>query len=654
MVFPRRRNQNRRAERQFALPALGLKRKLSFAFAVLVLGLLISLLLVIENRYRTSIEAQVEKRGTTIAEHLAAVSRNSLMTYNWTALAQDVKNVSRDADVLYAIILQLDGKLAAHSEHSAVRGEFLPPDPVNQKAIESHRTLTQYVPRGLGGPGDYYDVASPIFAPDEQKWGTVRVGLSLQDMRAEIRTTRLWIVLVGGIGGVLSLLAVTWLAGRIAAPIQDLTEGTQAIARGELQHVIPVRTQDEIAVLARNFNHMTSEVGKHRTALEKTNRELDQKVNELSVMANYNATILASMTSGLMTLDLDGLFEAMNETAETILGVRLSTLKGCHYSQLVSADSLFGQVIERALQSQAPINVPQLEFIRFDGLAVPLRLRTAMRHDQGQTFGLLVIFEDLSPVQELERRLRHADRLATVGQVTAGLAHEIKNPLTSVRAFVQLVRQKHNDAKFIEQFDRIVLHEVDRINSIIEELLDVTRSRPLQPRPMDILDLLGRVAEAHTEMMVQQSVSLETDWSPMMPTINADPEQLQRAFGNLVLNAIEAMPEGGDLGIVCRTAPKSITDIMSSDAAATRAAADYEPYTADVEVTVRDTGVGIPPEQLDDLFTPFFTTKRKGTGLGLALTHKIIEEHGGSIQIASELKKGTAVTVRLPAAATVS
>ncbi len=171
---------------------------------------------------------------------------------------------------------------------------------------------------------------------------------------------------------------------------------------------------------------------------------------------------------------------------------------------------------------------------------------------------------------------------------------------------------------------------------------------------MDILDLLGRVAEAHTEMMVQQSVSLETDWSPMMPTINADPEQLQRAFGNLVLNAIEAMPEGGDLGIVCRTAPKSITDIMSSDAAATRAAADYEPYTADVEVTVRDTGVGIPPEQLDDLFTPFFTTKRKGTGLGLALTHKIIEEHGGSIQIASELKKGTAVTVRLPAAATVS
>ncbi len=197
-----------------------------------------------------------------------------------------------------------------------------------------------------------------------------------------------------------------------------------------------------------------------------------------------------------------------------------------------------------------------------------------------------MVFEDLSPVQTLERRLHQADRLAAVGQVSAGLAHEIKNPLTSVRAFVQLVRQKHNDAKFIEQFDRIVLYEVDRINGIIEELLDVTRSRPLQCQPMDILDLLGRVAEAHTEMMVKQSICLETDWSNHLPSINADPEQLQRAFGNLVLNAIEAMPEGGALGIVCRTSPKSITDIVTSDASATRSAPEYEPYSTDVEVTV--------------------------------------------------------------------
>lgn len=405
---------------------------------------------------------------------------------------------------------------------------------------------------------------------------------------------------------------------------------------------------------AVNFNHMTSELWKHRTELEDANRELDQKVHALSALTTYNENILSSMTSGLMTLDLDGRFEAMNATAETILSVCGTSIQGCHYSDILAADTLFGQVIENSLQSQTSINVPRLEFIRPDGLAVPLGLRTAMLHEGEQTFGLLVIFEDLSPVQALERRLRQADRLAAVGQVTAGLAHEIKNPLTSVHAFVQLVRQKHNDAKFIEQFDRIVLHEVDRINGIIEELLDVTRSKPLHRLSMNILDLLGHVTEVHTEMMLQQSVRLEAEWPALLPAIEADSEQLQRAFGNLVLNAIEAMPEGGILGIACRVVPKSITDIVASDASATRAVSEHGPYAADIEVTVRDTGVGIPADQLDDLFTPFFTTKKKGTGLGLALTHKIIEEHGGSIQIASELGSGTAVMVRLPATATVS
>jgi two-component system sensor histidine kinase AtoS len=506
-------------------------------------------------------------------------------------------------------------------------------------------------------PSDAYDIAAPILSPDGQKWGTVRVGLSLQNMHAEIRKTHLWIALVGGIGGVLSLSAVTWLAGRIAAPIQELTEGTQAMARGDLEHVIPVRTRDEIAVLARHLNHMANELSIHRAELEKTNRELDQKVNELFVMANYNATILASMTSGLITLGLDGRFEAMNQTAEAILGVSSLSVHGHHFSQIVAADSLFSQIIERALQRRTPINVPRMEFVRSDGRALPLGLRTAMRHDQGQTFGLLIIFEDLSPVQELERRLRHADRLAAVGRVTAGLAHEIKNPLTSVRAFVQLVRQKHNDARFIEQFDRIVLHEVDRINSIIEELLDVTRSIPLQHRPIDILTLLRRVADAHTEMMVQQHVFLEADWTVTLPSTNADPEQLQRAFGNLLLNALEAMPEGGVLDVLCRTAPKATTNILASDVAVASVACmapEHELYAMEIEVIIRDTGVGIAADQIDDVFTPFFTTKKKGTGLGLALTHKIIEDHGGRIHIASELGQGTTVTVRLPAIATVS
>ncbi len=262
MVFPWWRKQNKRIEPQFVLPTFGLQQKLVVAFTVLILGLIISLMYVVESHFRSAIVAQVEKRGIMIAEQLAAVSLNALMEQAWTPLDQDVKQVSRDPDVLYAIILKDDGRVAAHSEKPALRDQPLPSNPVNQNTIETRETLVQYVPRTAEMPSDAYDVAAPVFYQGNKwgtkgkKWGTARVALSLQDMHDDIRNTRLWIVVVGGIGGVLSLVAVAWLAGRMAAPIQDLTEGTQAIARGELEHVIPVRTRDEIAVLARNFNHI--------------------------------------------------------------------------------------------------------------------------------------------------------------------------------------------------------------------------------------------------------------------------------------------------------------------------------------------------------------------------------------------------------------
>ncbi|PON10764.1 hypothetical protein C2W62_48350 [Candidatus Entotheonella serta] len=136
--------------------------------------------------------------------------------------------------------------------------------------------------------------------------------------------------------------------------------------------------------------------------------------------------------------------------------------------------------------------------------------------------------------------------------------------------------------------------------------------------------------------------------------MNADPEQLQRAFGHLVLNAIQAMLEGGTLGIVCHTASKSIADIVSLEGSAKPSMLEHKPQITDVEVTIRDTGVGIAADQIDGLLTPFFTTNRRGMGLGLALTYRILEDHGGSIQIASELGTGTVVTVRLPGATTVT
>jgi HAMP domain-containing protein len=248
----------------------GLQQKFLFAFLGLVLGLVLALSLVVEHRQRSSIIRQMEKRGTTMATHLAAVSAKSLLTYNFIALEQDVEKISRDPDVLYAIIHDRDHRVAAYSAHDEKLGMLLE-DAVSQRSVQVRQPLIQNVPADHG-KSTHYDIAVPVFINGEQqKWGTVRIGLSLHDMYEEIYQTRWQVFLLGLLGILSGSLVASILARRIAAPLHALAAATKAVARGDLHEMIAVRSRDEIAVLASNFNHMTVELNKHRKALEQTN-----------------------------------------------------------------------------------------------------------------------------------------------------------------------------------------------------------------------------------------------------------------------------------------------------------------------------------------------------------------------------------------------
>src|SRR5712691_9912023 len=658
LVSPSRlQNCHRLLSRLFTSPTFGLRQKLFLAFVGLVLILTLGLLLIVERRQRASIVRQMEKRGETIATHLAAGSTKSLLTYNFVTLEQDAERIAQERDVLYAIILDRDGRVAAYSGHDEEQGKVLP-DTVSQQAAQAGTRLIQHVPY-TKGTAEHYDIAVPVFVPGtSEKWGSVRVGLSLEEMHLEIVRTRLQVLLLGVLGVASSIVVAAFLARRIVAPLQVLTQRTVAVARGDLEPSITVETHDEIAVLAGNFNHMTGELRKHRMALEESNRQLDHKVVELSALANYNDNILASMTSGLLTLDVDGCIETFNVMAETITGVRGADIRGQPALQVFADNVQFLQVLETSRQHRAPLTAPRLEFWRHDGQHVPLALRTAMLQDrEGWGVGVLAIFEDLSPMQTLERQLHRADRLAALGQMAAGVAHEIKNPLASVRTFAQLVSRKHHDSRFVERYDRIVPQELHRINFIVEVRLELARPARLHCVPVALPALLQLVTEIYSERLQQQSIRLKTDLAAALPRLLADPEQLHRSFANIVLNAIEAMPTGGELRLLCRPVPKALIDFATPGNGGTSKDIPAGPslaldlYATDVEVVCQDTGMGIPAAQVDQVFTPFWTTKSKGTGLGLALTHKIIEEHGGTIHLTSEVGHGTVVTVRLPSSA---
>jgi signal transduction histidine kinase len=205
----------------------------------------------------------------------------------------------------------------------------------------------------------------------------------------------------------------------------------------------------------------------------------------------------------------------------------------------------------------------------------------------------------------------------------------------------------------MERFDRIVTEELDRVNLIVEELLELARPARLHFARVSVPGILHRVIETYSERLRQQHIGVKTDFATALPPLDADAEQLYRSFANIVLNAIEAMPAGGEFAIGCRPVPHSLFDVAvpgerDLPPPRARAALALDQYATDVEIVFSDTGEGIPAEQLDALFTPFHTTKPKGTGLGLALTHKIIEEHRGHIRITSKVGQGTVVTVTLP------
>lgn len=635
-----------------------LQHKFLFASLALVLGLVAALSLVAERRQRASIIRQMEIRGVTTATHLAAVSTQSLLTYNFVSVKHNAENISQDPDVLYAIILDRDNRVVAHSGHDEKQGMRLR-DPISRRSAQAHTTLIQRL-LDQDGKSAYYDITVPVLiAGNDEKRGAVRIGLSLHDMYEEIDQTRRQVVLLGLIGTLAGSLVAAFLARHIAAPIQALAEGAKAVARGDMQHLIPVRSHDEIAVLASNFNQMTTELGKHRAALEQTNDQLDQNVQELSRLGSYHQNVLTSMASGLFTLDLDGCVETFNTMAERITGLRTQAVQGLSFEHLFVNNPRFAQLIAASRQHRTPLTTTRMDFCRRDGRHLPLSLRTAMlQNHTGDTVGLLVIFEDLSPLQTLEQRLHRADRLAALGQMAAGIAHEVKNPLASIRTFVQLLSRKHADLGFIEKFDRIVPRELDRINRIMEEMLELSKPARLQPEQIEIVHILQRVIEIYTERMRQQQIELKTDFGAALPMLWADVEQLYRAFANITLNAIEAMATGGELTITCRPAPKALVDWAAPAAGqhfdTAKPDIDHHTpldlYTSDLEVLFHDSGPGIPSEQLDMVFTPFHTTKPKGTGLGLAIAHKIIEEHRGIMQITSRVGHGTTVSVQLPAA----
>jgi len=270
----------------------------------------------------------------------------------------------------------------------------------------------------------------------------------------------------------------------------------------------------------------------------------------------------------------------------------------------------------------------ELECRLADGRLVFLDVTISSLHDdEGKSTGHIILFRDMTEVQALKKEIQTSRRLASLGRLAAGIAHEIRNPLSSIKGFATYFRERYKDNQDDRNTAEVMIKEVDRLNRVISQLLEFARPLALQKKRVALQSLVQHSLKMIERQASSAGVAIHADLSAVLGQIDVDFDKVTQVLLNLYLNALEAMDHGGTLSVS-----------VSEDA-----------DNQGVKISVTDTGSGIDQQDLEHIFDPYFTTKQTGTGLGLAIVHKIIEAHGGEVRVESEVGQGTTVTILLPA-----
>jgi two-component system sensor histidine kinase PilS (NtrC family) len=353
-----------------------------------------------------------------------------------------------------------------------------------------------------------------------------------------------------------------------------------------------------------------------------TQQELDAERRNLRDLEAFKTVILNSVGTGLFMLDCNHTVTALNRAAERITGIGGEGAIGRSWA------ALFGPSVPRPEVDEAIDQHPMASarhdglLERPDGTRVPVRMTfSALRSGDGRQLGFIGVCEDLSEIREMENRMRQADRLATVGRLAANLAHEIRNPLGSLTAAIEALTSSSAGGEDRDRLSQIVARESARLDAILADFLEYARPAPLVRDVVDVVEVIDEVLLLLEHRDLPPGLKIVREY-PAALRWRLDAQQFRQAFWNLCLNAIEAMPDGGELGI----------------------AAAVE--NGRLEVTVADTGHGILPADLPHIFEPFYSTKAGGSGLGLALVHRIVRDHGGDVAVRSTPGGGATFTLR--------
>ena len=356
---------------------------------------------------------------------------------------------------------------------------------------------------------------------------------------------------------------------------------------------------------------------------------------------DLTADILTAIVDGVVVTDGSGRIIIWNRAAEEMTGIMASDAVGRDAAAVLAENPALVSQIEKTLATGRSYADYESSLTLKHAAPLPVALVTTVLMDQEVApQGVILTIRDQAGVKDLKERMRRADRLAAIGQIAAGIAHEIKNPLVGIRGAAQLMRSEllPGAGPGLTEYLDVIVKEADRLNRVLEGILDFTRMKAHEFTAFNVHEVLDRAVLLNEELARRNGVVLAREYDPSLPDVAGNHDQLLQVFLNIVRNAIEAMPGGGKLTVVTRMSDQ-FTSVQT----------DGKKHRL-MMVKVNDTGQGIAPEDLQNIFAPFFTTKDRGVGLGLALSYQIVQEHLGTIRVESEQGTGTTFSVYLPLA----
>ena len=370
----------------------------------------------------------------------------------------------------------------------------------------------------------------------------------------------------------------------------------------------------------------SSLAGRYRESQE----HLDAHRKHLSDLQAFRDLIFESVGSGLVGVDPRGRVTAFNRAAESITGVRAVDAMGQPWSAIFGSGVDLDEVRETADEDQSPPRRYEFPLRRQDGRIIPVGISFwSLRSGEGEVAGLSGVCQDLSTIKQMEQRMRQADRLATVGRLSANMAHEIRNPLASISGAVEALAKDLPPDDGRDRLVEIVLKESERLSHIVGAFLEYARPAPLVPIDVDLVQILDEVLLLIEHRALPANLKIMREYAESLP-VRVDPQQMRQAIWNLCLNAVQAMPEGGEMRVGGQAADP--------------------PEGGQIQVWIADSGQGIADEDLPHIFEPFYSTKVGGSGIGLALVYRVLQDHGGLIEARSRPGDGTTFTLTLPAA----